>query len=252
MIRAMRLAITASFVVLVAGCSSGEHDQDHPSTRVPGTSQQSSASLLDNTTVDPVDAEVTRYRAEFVEVSSLLVGDDVRIAGVKVGGVEKIAIEGDQAIVTFWVPQEQKLTETTGLILRYQNLSGQRYLALVPGSKDAAIQAADSLIPFARTSAGFDLTALLNGFRPLFAVLKPADVNALAASLIKVLQGEGVTVAQLLQEITELANDLPDRDQVFHQVAVNLNPLLEELSGNGEQFQSTANRLARLTTGLEK
>lgn len=208
--------------------------------------------LLYNTMVDPVDGEVVSYRAEFVEVSGLRVGDDVRIAGVKVGGVEEIATDGDRAIVRFSVSRKHPLTETTGLVLRYQNLIGQRYLALVPGGKEAATLAADSLIPLARTSAGFDLTALLNGFRPLFTVLKPADINALSESVIKVLQGEGGTVSQLLQETTELTNYLADRDQLFHQVAVNLTPLLEEISGNGDQLQSTVHRLAQLTTGLAR
>ncbi len=40
----------------------------------------------------------------------------------------------------------------------------------------------------ARTDPGFDLTGLLNGFRPLFKVLQPGDVNKLATSLVKVLQ----------------------------------------------------------------
>ena len=208
--------------------------------------------LLYNTMVDPVDGKVTTYRAAFVEVSGLRVGDDVRIAGVKVGGVAKIEIEGDQAVVTFSVSQDHPLTETTGLVLRYQNLIGQRYLAVVPGEADAATLADDALIPLDRTSPGFDLTALLNGFRPLFDVLQPADINALSESVIKVLQGEGGTVSQLLQETTELTNYLADRDELFHQVAMNLTPVLEEISGNGDQLQSTVHRLARLTTGLAR
>ena len=48
-------------------------------------------------------------------------------------------------------------------------------------------------MPLEHTSPGFDLTALLNGFRPLFAVLEPEDVNQLSALVIKVLQGEGGT-----------------------------------------------------------
>lgn len=206
--------------------------------------------LLYNTMVDPVDAKVTSYRAEFTEVSGLRVGDDVRIAGVKVGDVESITVDGDQALIGFTVSQDHPLTKTTGLVLRYQNLIGQRYLAVVPGAADAAALADDGLIPLSRTSPGFDLTALLNGFRPLFAVLKPADINALSESVMKVLQGEGGTVAQLLQETTHLTNYLADRDGLFHQVAENLTPLLEEISGNGDQLQSTVHRLALLTTGL--
>lgn len=208
--------------------------------------------LLYNTMIDPVDGDMSTYRAEFVEVSGLRVGDDVRIAGVKVGNVEEVSIDGDQAVVTFSISQDHPLTKTSGLVLRYQNLIGQRYLAVVPGAEDAELLDDDAMIPLSRTSAGFDLTALLNGFRPLFAVLEPADINALSESVVKVLQGEGGTVTQLLEQTTELTNYLADREDLFQQVAVNLTPLLEEISGNGDQLQSTVHRLAQLTTGLAR
>lgn len=208
--------------------------------------------LLYNTMVDPVGGDVTRYRAVFTEVSGLRVGDDVRVAGVKVGGVDRIAIDRDRAVVTFSMAKGHPLTRTTGLVLRYQNLIGQRYLAVVPGRREEAVLPPGSQIPLERTSAGFDLTALLNGFRPLFAVLKPADINALSASIVKVLQGEGGTVSQLLQETTGLTNYLADRDQLFHQVAVNLTPVLREISGHGDQLRSTVHRLAGLTAALAK
>lgn len=208
--------------------------------------------LLYNTMVDPVDGEVSSYRATFAEVSGLRVGDDVRVAGVKAGGVEQIALDGDRAVVTFTLSRELELTGTSGLVLRYQNLIGQRYLAVVPGATAGARLTEGSMIPIARTSAGFDLTALLNGFRPLFAVLKPADVNALSESVVKVLQGEGGTVSQLLQQTADLTDYLADRDELFHQVAVNLAPVLEEIAGNEGRLRSTVHRLGQLTAGLAK
>ena len=73
-------------------------------------------------------------------------------------------------------------------------------------------------MPLDRTDPGFDLTELLNGFRPLFEVLRPADVNQLASSLVQVLQGEGGTVEQLLQQTTQLTTYVADRDAVIGEV----------------------------------
>jgi len=208
--------------------------------------------LLYNTMVDQPNGDVIAYRAKFVEVSGLRTGDDVRVAGVKVGTVERVEVDGDRAVVTLVVQRSHALTDTTGLVLRYQNLIGQRYLAVVPGKATGARLGSGATIPIQRTSPGFDLTALLNGFRPLFAVLQPADINALSESVIKVLQGEGGTVAGLLQETTELTNYLADRGDLFHQVAANLTPVLKEVSGNGQVLQDTVHQLALLTTGLAK
>jgi len=206
--------------------------------------------LLYNTMSAGVDGGMSRYQAEFTEVSGLRVGDDVRIAGVKVGQVADIDIEGDQARVDFTLSEKHPLTTTTGLVLRYQNLIGQRYLAVAPGARPGSQLAAGSTIPISMTSPGFDLTSLLNGFRPLFAVLSPQDINSLSESIIKVLQGEGGTVSELLGETTRLTNYLSDREALFHEVASNLTPVLHEISGSGSQLESTVTRLSQLTRGL--
>lgn len=192
----------------------------------------------------------TTYTAEFTDVSGLRAGDDVRIAGVRVGEVSSISVDGDSARVAFTVGPGHPFTTTTGLILKYQNLIGQRYLDLVGGPAGGVPQQPSNLIPESRTSPGFDLTALLNGFRPLFQVLQPADVNKLSSSILQVLQGEGGTIDGVLQQTTQLTNYLADRDDLFHQVAANLVPVLGEISGDGSQLAGTVHQLSLLTTGL--
>lgn len=206
--------------------------------------------LLYNTMVRPVPTNANSYTAEFTDVSGLRVGDDVRIAGVRVGAVHSIRVVGDSALVRIDIGTGHQLTDAMGLVLRYQNLVGQKYLAIVPGKTSGTPLATGAVIPFARTSPGFNLTTLLNGFRPLFQVLRPEDVNRLSESIIKVLQGEDGTVSGLLQETTRLTNYLADRDHLFHQVAVNLVPVLGEISGNGQQLAESVHQLSELTAGL--
>src|SRR3546814_5177831 len=108
----------------------------------------------------------------------------------------------------------------------------------------------DAIVPIDRTSDGFDLTELLNGFRPLFDVLKPADVNKLTESVIKVLQGEGATVAELLDQTAQLTNFLADRDQLFGPVFDNLTPVLDDLAGQGDELRDTVQSLSEFMEGL--
>jgi phospholipid/cholesterol/gamma-HCH transport system substrate-binding protein len=136
-------------------------------------------------------------------------------------------------------------------VMRYQNLLGQRYLSLVPGTGGKPL-AAGATVPQSRTSPGFDLTELLNGFRPLFETLQPGDVNKLATSIIQVLQGEGGTVEQLLQQTTQLTNFMADRDAVFGRVLHSLVPVLTDIAGQGDELTSTVHELQLLMTGLAK
>ncbi|MEO6606582.1 MAG: MCE family protein, partial [Aeromicrobium sp.] len=108
----------------------------------------------------------------------------------------------------------------------------------------------DSVVPASRTSPGFDLTALLNGFEPLFATLEPAQVNQLSESIMAVMQGQGGTIESLLSETTELTNHLADKDEVLDRVLENLTPVLQNLGGQDEQLDSTIESLQTLMTRL--
>lgn len=208
--------------------------------------------LLVNTMTNGVNGETRDFTAEFRDVSGLRVGDDVKAAGVRVGRVAGIEVAEGGAIVELELVEDQLLLDNTEIVMRYQNLLGQRYLALVQGSVRGQELDDGATVPVDRTDPGFDLTRLLNGFRPLFRTLKPADVNALAESLVKVLQGEGGTIEQLLRHTDRLSNFLADRDQVIGQVMTNLKPVLDNLAGQGDEITRTVRELRALMTGLAK
>lgn len=208
--------------------------------------------LLLNTMLNGLDGDKRDFTAEFTDVSGLAVGDDVKVAGVRVGRVKEIEVTDDGAEVTFELIREQPLLDTTQVVMRYQNLLGQRYLALVQDRDRGDELEDEAKIPMSRTSPGFDLTELLNGFRPLFEVLQPADVNTLATSLVKVLQGEGGTIEQLLQQTTELTTFVADRDEIIGEVMTNLTPVLDNLAGQGDELSRTVVELRKLMTGLAK
>ena len=87
--------------------------------------------LLVNTMSNGLGGDSRSFDAMFADVSGLRVGDDVKVAGVRVGRVESIEVDGDAARVSFELADDQPLLDTTKIVMRYQNLLGQRYLALV-------------------------------------------------------------------------------------------------------------------------
>lgn len=208
--------------------------------------------LLMNTMTNGLGEDSRHFDAEFADVSGLRVGDDVKVAGVRVGRVDSIEVSDAGAMIGFDLSVEQPLLVTTKLVLRYQNLLGQRYLAMVQAGHRGGELDADATVPMERTDPGFDLTELLNGFRPLFEVLQPADVNKLATSMVQVLQGEGGTVESLLQQTTELTNYISDRDQIYGEVVTNLTPVLDNLAGQNSELSSTIRELRGLMTGLAR
>jgi phospholipid/cholesterol/gamma-HCH transport system substrate-binding protein len=191
------------------------------------------------------------YRAVFSDVTGLEEGDDVRVAGVRVGEVEDIRIKDRSlAEVDFTVGANRPLLTSTGAVVRYRNLVGQRYIALTEGTGDGTRLPPGGRIPLSRTQPALDLNVLLNGFKPLFAALSPQDVNQLATEIIKTLQGEGGTVNSLLAHTASLTTTLAGRDQLIGSVIDNLNSVLETLDKRGGRFSNLLKQLRRVISGL--
>ncbi|HVT19818.1 MAG TPA: MCE family protein [Mycobacteriales bacterium] len=194
------------------------------------------------------------YKANFSDVTGLITGSDVRMAGVRVGTVKSIKSESENgknfAQVSFDVDTDVPVYNTTRVKAQYLNLVGQRYLNLVstPGGGDR--QDPKVVIPIDRTSPALDLTALFNGFKPLFRALSPADVNKFALEVIKTLQGEGGTVQQLLAQTASLTNTVGQRDAAIAHVIDNLLTVLTTVQKRDKGLDQTITQLQRLVSGL--
>ena len=208
--------------------------------------------ILANTMMNQVNGGTNAFSADFTNVSGLRPGDDVRAAGVKVGRVQKVELHGRVARVSFDLAKRQPIYSDTRLSVRYQNLLGQRYLAMLPGEQGTQQMKVGSNVPASRTDPGFDLTALLNGFEPLFATLEPSQINQLSSSIIAVMQGQGGTVESLLSETATLTENLADKDQVLGRVLENLTPVLRNLAVRNDDFEQTLGDLRSLMKGLAK
>ena len=190
------------------------------------------------------------FSASFTDVSGLRGGDEVRVAGVRVGQVEDVGITDDVPRVVFTVDKAMPVTDDVHAQVRYKDLLGDRYLELSKVGSSATPQPAGSTIPVSRTAPALDLDALLNGFQPLFQGLQPDQLNQLSQELINVLQGEGGTVQELLAHIGGLTNSLADRDQVIGSVITNVNDVLGTVNQHDTEFSTTLTQLQELISGL--
>ncbi|MGI8666160.1 MAG: MCE family protein [Jatrophihabitans sp.] len=193
-----------------------------------------------------------RFVAEFTDVTSLNPGDDVRMAGVRIGQVSSISVTDRRiAKVHFSVDSDVTLASTVTAAIRYRNLVGQRYIALDQGAGSPASQlATGSTIGLDRTQPALDLTTLFNGFQPLFQALDPEQVNQLSYEVIQVFQGEGSTIDNLLNQTATLTSTLAGKDQVIGEVIDNLNSVLGTVNSHGDQLSTMVVTLQQLVSGL--
>lgn len=187
------------------------------------------------------------YYAEFANVSNLRTGKLVRIAGVEVGKVTRISINPDATVrVQFTADNSVTLTRGTRAVIRYDNLFGDRYLALEEGAGGLAVLRPGHTIPLARTQPALDLDALIGGFKPLFRALNPEQVNALSEQLLHAFAGQGPTIGSLLAQSAAVTNTLADRDRLIGQVITNLNVVLGSLGAHTDRLDQAVTSLSAL------
>ncbi|WP_037311428.1 MCE family protein [Amycolatopsis orientalis] len=191
------------------------------------------------------------YSAKFLDATSLNVGDDVRISGVRVGQIEELEIaDHSLARVRFTLDSQRRLPADVTAVIKYRNMVGQRYIALERGKGAAGVLEPGAEIPLERTTPALDLTELFNGFKPLFQALSPKDVNQLSGEIVQVLQGEGGTVESLLAHTGSLTTTLAGRDKVIGDVITNLDTVLKTINGKGDALSTLVSTLRELVSGL--
>ncbi|MET7768025.1 MCE family protein [Nocardia sp. NPDC005366] len=191
------------------------------------------------------------YHAVFTSSSGMLPGAKVRIAGVPVGSVTSVQVGKDYlAHVEFDVDRKYTLLTSTRAAIKYENLVGDRYLELMEGPGSADKLRSGATIGTEKTSPALDLDLLLGGFKPLLRGLDPAQVNDLTSALLRIFQGQGGTLVQLLNSGGSFTKTLSERDELIGSVINNLNTVLKTIDERGDQFATTLDELQRLVSGL--
>ncbi|MFS8103668.1 MCE family protein [Lentzea alba] len=219
----------------------------------------------------PIVGGGTSYAADFSEAAGLVPGNEVRVAGVKVGKVTKVKLNGDRVRVTFKVKDAWVGDRTTAMI-RIKTLLGQKFLSLDPQGS-APLSPGDP-IPKERTLAPYDVNEAFNGLATTvgqidtkqladsFTVLSDTFANSPEhvrgaldglSALSKTISSRDEQLAKLLDNTRQLTKTLADRNAEFEKLLSDGNLLLGELRKRRESISAllTGTRdLARELSGL--
>ncbi|WIV58806.1 MCE family protein [Amycolatopsis nalaikhensis] len=217
----------------------------------------------------PVIGGGTTYSAEFSEASGLQKDNDVRIAGVKVGKVSDIELDGASVKVSFKV-KDAWLGDRTSAAIKIKTLLGQKYLSLDPQGEGALNPG--SAIPRDRTMAPYDV---LDAFRGLSQTVDNIDTKQLAQSFDTISQTFANTpqdvkgalsglsklsdtiasrderLSNLLANTREVSQTLVDRDAEVQKLLTDGNKLLDELSKREDAITALLNGSRELATQLQ-
>ncbi|GAA3496967.1 MCE family protein [Streptomyces prasinosporus] len=180
----------------------------------------------------------TSYSADFSEAAGLDEGDEVRIAGVRVGRVTGVALDGAKVKVTFEV-EDAWIGDRTTAAIAIRTVLGDKYLALDP--LGAGRQDPGRRIPLSRTTSPYDVT---QAFQDLSGTVDALDTAKLAESfetLSDTFENSPPHVRKAAGGLSDLSRTLSERDA----------KLSELLKGSARFTRTLQNRESSFETLVE-
>lgn len=176
------------------------------------------------------------YVADFADVSGLHINGDVRSKGVQIGKVTSIDLlrQGGRSIakVGFTLVKPFVLTDTTVLAVKYQNLTGIRYVDLqVPDQPGKPVDH----LTVRQTRSSFDITQLFNGLQPVLSTMSADQINVFTQNAITLLQGDGGGLAPMMDSVQKLADMARDRQRVISTLTANISHISDSMGGKSPQ-----------------
>lgn len=185
--------------------------------------------------------------AVLADASGLRQGDPVRLAGVPVGQVTGLSVEGGQARLTVAVDRTLALPTDTLLAVSWVDLTGRRQVDLHPGDSDDVLAAGDEL---ERTRPAPDLGQLTSDLGPLVRVLDPERLNELLGSVDQVLTASTDDLVSLSSDLAVLLETVGSRDRVLDEMISDYGTVADTLAEREQQIRRVVDDLVAVSEAV--
>ncbi|NEB74913.1 MCE family protein [Streptomyces sp. SID14478] len=193
----------------------------------------------------------TDYSADFSEAAGLGSGDEVRIAGVKVGEVTDVSLDGNKVKVSFDIKDDTTwIGDRTTAAIAIKTLLGEKYVALDPvgGQK----QDPGSRIPLSRTTSPYDVT---QAFQDLSGTFDEIDTKQLATSFETIsdtFKDSPPDVKAAVKGLSALSKTVSSRDTELAELLAGSKKLTKTLETKKSSFETLIDDGGSLLGELKK
>jgi phospholipid/cholesterol/gamma-HCH transport system substrate-binding protein len=153
----------------------------------------------------------TAYSAAFTEAGGLKANDEVRIAGVRVGKVDAVELEGSHVRVHFKVDKGARFGTRTGAAIKVKTLLGAMYLGLEPAGPGQL--EADAEIPVDRTASPYDVVQAFSGLADTAEGLDKKELTTSLETLGALTENTPEEFRSALSGLSALSTNIAARDQ---------------------------------------
>jgi phospholipid/cholesterol/gamma-HCH transport system substrate-binding protein len=173
------------------------------------------------------------YYAAFSEAGGLKANDEVRVAGVRVGKVQSVALDGDHVKVEFNVENGVEFGPASSAGIKVKTLLGAMYLSLEPAGEGQMDEG--TVIPQSRTSSPYDV---VDAFSGLADTSERIDTDRLARSLdtmAGLMKNTPEEFQAALKGMSALSTNIAARDEQLNELLGNMEKVSRVLADrNGD------------------
>ncbi|GAA1703062.1 MULTISPECIES: MCE family protein [Dietzia] len=170
------------------------------------------------------------------DAAGLDTGDHVQVAGMNVGTVRKIELDGDRVRVRFAINRGVELGADTSAQIKTDSILGRRALGVF---SDGRGDLEDNTIPIERTSVPYSLTSALGDLSDTVEAMDTDKVDEALTVLAETMEGSSPEVRGAIDGITRLSRSLNERDEGVRQ-------LLEKAAGTTDVLGRRSDQINQL------
>ena len=175
----------------------------------------------------------TTYTAMFAQSAGLKTGEEVQIAGVTVGKVTSVGLDGQHVKVGFTVSSGQHLGSRTTAAIKVATLLGTHMLAVDPAGSGSL---SDNTIPLSATTVPFNLQDVLDKGTTNLERLDATKLSKLLTTMTSTLSPSSKDFAPALKGVVRLADVVSRRSN--------------QIGGLLKAARSVSNQLSSSSTDL--
>ncbi|WP_068270158.1 MCE family protein [Aldersonia kunmingensis] len=176
------------------------------------------------------------YTAEFADAGGLLAGDQVDVAGVKVGTVNGVKLEGQKVVLRFTVKEKIKLGDRTAAAIKTNTVLGRKSLVIIPEGEGRMER--DDNIPIERTNAPYSLNDALGDLSTTVRDLDTEQLNEALDTMSEAMADTPAPLHEALDGVSRLSRSLNARDEHLRELLTHAQGVTKVLADRSQQINA--------------
>lgn len=183
------------------------------------------------------------YQAELVNTGGARVGDEVRVAGIRVGEVTGLELDGDRILMTFRVERDVEIGQHARLEVQLATLLGGRHVVLnLPDDGGRPVDR----IPLSHTKVPYDLATLVEDVGPALKELDGPKLRKAMTALAESLSTAQPAIADAVEGIEAISGVVLARRGQLETLIRSAEQMTDLVNRNSDQVYELMGRADRL------